>query len=181
MWVLQHHSVHAYDISTIIIFVYLGLQIKGNQLSSNNSHHTSSIHKGWHAGKWPDPMSSKTDFVSTLRYHWTDHIGRPLDTQALGCHWNHTGWYKLPVVSQWRSNVNLHTLEHTGTPLEGHWKTTGSTMETHWLPTILSPGAFQCTLEFRFQAHCIATGMPLNYHCLRVRDVSSCLSDFIQI
>ena len=33
-------------------FLYLGLQVKWNQFSSNNSHHTSCIHKGSHAGKW---------------------------------------------------------------------------------------------------------------------------------
>ena len=42
------------------------------------------------------------------------------------------------MVSQWRSSVNLHNW-NTGTPLQGHWKTTSSTLETHWLPTILSP------------------------------------------
>ena len=42
-------------------------------------------------------------------------------------------------------------------------------METHWLPTILSPVAFQCALRSKFQAHWIATGLPLNYHWLRVR------------
>ena len=53
VWVLQHHFVHALDMSTIIIFVYLGLQYKWNRLSSNNSRHTSCIHKRLHAGKWP--------------------------------------------------------------------------------------------------------------------------------
>ena len=41
----------SHDMSTIIVFVYVGLQVKGNQFSSNNSHHTSCIHKGSHAGK----------------------------------------------------------------------------------------------------------------------------------
>ena len=59
--------------STIIVFVYLGLQVKWNQFSSNNSHHTSCVHKGSHARKWPDLMTSKTDSVSTLGYHWTYH------------------------------------------------------------------------------------------------------------
>ena len=69
MWVLQHSSVHAFDMSTIIVFVYLGLQVKWNQLSSNNSQHTSCIHKGSHAEKWPDLMTSKPDSVGTLGYH----------------------------------------------------------------------------------------------------------------
>ena len=74
------------------------------------------------------------------------------------------------MVSQWRSSVNLHncnTLEH-------HWKTIGSTLETHWLPAILTPVAFQCTLGSRFLAHWIATGLPLDYHWLRVGAILIC-------
>ena len=176
--------------STIIVFVYLGFQVNWNQSSSNNSHHTSCIHKGSHAGKWPDLMTSKPDSVSTLGYHWTYHTGRPLEpqvhwdstgttladastqwcssgdpvliciigthwktTSTLGCHWNHTGWCRHPVVCQWRSSVNLHNWN----TLEDHWKATGSTLATK----ILSPVAFQCTLGSMCQAHWIATGRPL--------------------
>ena len=195
--------------STIIVFVYLGLQVKWNQFSSNNSHHTSCIHKGSHAGKWPDLMTSKPDSVSTLGYHWTDHTGRPLEpqvhwdatgttladastqwcssgdpvliciigthwkttgaTSTLGCHWNHTGWCYHTVVFQWRSSVNLHNWN----TLEDHWKATERPLEAHWLPTILSSVALQCTLESKFQAHWIATGLPPEDHWLRVR-VRSC-------
>ena len=49
-----------------IVFVYLGLQVKWNQFSPNNSYHTSCIHKGLHAGKGPDPMTSKPDSVRCL-------------------------------------------------------------------------------------------------------------------
>ena len=116
VWVLQHHFVHALDMS-IHYFVYLGLQYKLNQLSSNNSRHTSCIHKGSHAGKWPDLVTSKPHALSTLRYHWTDCTGTTLAdaiaqlsssgnpvliciigtrwkttgaTSTQGCHWNHT-------------------------------------------------------------------------------------------
>ena len=51
-----------------------------------------------------------------------------------------------------------------------HWKVTGRPLETHWLPTIIAPVAFQCTLVSELQAHWIATGLPLDYHWLRVRD-----------
>ena len=61
------------------------------------------------------------------------------------CHWNHTGWCWLPVVLQWQSSANLHNW-NTETPQKCHWKTTGSTLETHWLPIMLSPVAFQYTL-----------------------------------
>ena len=43
--------------------------------------------------------------------------------------------------------------------------TTGSTLETHWLPTIISPVAFQCTLGSMFQAHWMTTGSTLETHC----------------
>ena len=75
---LTHVSTSTLHMNAIIVFVYLWLQVKWNQLSSNNSHHTSCIHKGSHDGKWPDLMTSKPDSVSTLGYHWTDHTGRPL-------------------------------------------------------------------------------------------------------
>ena len=81
VWVLQHHFVHALDISAIIVFVYLGWQYKWNQLSSNNSCHTSCIHKGLHAGKWPDLMTPQT--------RRSQYPGIPVDR----LHWNHTGYY----------------------------------------------------------------------------------------
>ena len=109
VWVLQHHSVRALDMSTIILFVYLGLQFKWNHLSPNNSHHSSCIHKGLPAGKWPDLMTSKADAVSTLGYHW-----------------NHNGWCYRPVVFQWHFSVNLHNW-YTLDP-QVHWDATGTTL-----------------------------------------------------
>ena len=96
-------------------FVYLGLQYKWNQPRSNNSCHTNCIHKGLHAGKWPDPMTSKPDALITLGYHW-----------------NHTGWCYRPVAFQWQSSVNMH---NWNTP-EDHWshKYIGMLLEPpHWL------------------------------------------------
>ena len=49
-------------------------------------------------------------------------------TSTLGCHWNHTGWCLYPVVSQWRSSVNLHNWNI----LEDHWKATGRQLDAHW-------------------------------------------------
>ena len=148
---------------TIIVFVYLGLQVEWNQFSSNNSHHSSCIQKGFHAGKWPDLMTSKPDSVSTLGYHWTDHAGRPLEPQV---HWDATGTTLADASTQWCPSGDPVLICIIGT----HENTTGKPLETHWLPTIISPVAFQCTLgSKRFQAHWIATGLPLNYHWLRVR------------
>ena len=94
-WVLQHHFVHALDMSTIIVFVYLGLQFKRNKLSSNKSRHTSSVHKGlvacWEV-TWPNDHQTRF-------YQYT---GIPLDR----LHWNHTGRCYHPVVFQWQPNVS---------------------------------------------------------------------------
>ena len=127
MWVLQHHSVHAFDMSTTIVFVHLGLQVKWNQFSSNSSHHTNCIHKGSHAWKWPDLMTSKPDSVSTLGYHWTDHTGRPLEPQV---HWDATGTILADARTQWCSSGDPVLICIIGT----HWKTTGatSTLGCHW-------------------------------------------------
>ena len=138
LWVIQHHSVHALDMSTIIIFVYLGLRFKWNQLSSNNSYHTSCIHKGLH-GKWPELMTSKPDSVSTLGYPWTDYTGTTL----------------ADAITQWCPSCNpmLVGLHNWNTP-EDHWKATGRPLEAHWKHTgykkNVSPVAFQCTLGSKF-------------------------------
>ena len=83
-------------------------------------------------------------------------------TSTLGCHWNQTGWSN----TQWclRGDPVLICI------IGSHWKVTGRPLETHWLPTIIAPVAFQCTLVSELRAHWIATGLPLDYHWLRVRD-----------
>ena len=155
MWVLQHHSVHAFDMSTIIVVVYLGLQVKWNQFSSNNSHHTSCIHKRLHAGKWPDLMTSKPDYISTLGYQWTDHTGRPLASQV---HLDATG--TTLADAQWCSNGDPVLICIIGT----HWKTTGRPLEAHWKHT----GYQQCFLQWHSRVHwglsSSHTGLPLDCH-----------------
>ena len=108
------------------------------------------------------------------------YTGIPLD--ILEDHWSHKysgmplepHWLMLaPVVSQWQSSVNLHNW-NIEKPLEDHWNTVGSTLETQWLRTVLSPVAYQCTLGSTFQAQWIATGLPLNYRWLRVRVTQVC-------
>ena len=165
MWVLQHYSGHAFDMSTIIVFVYLGLQVKCNQFS--NSHHTSCTHKGSHAGKWPDLMTSKPDSVSTLGYHWTDHTGRPLEPQV---HWDATGTTLADASAQWCSRGDSVLICIIGT----HWKTTGKPLEDHWKHT----GYQQFFLQWHSSVHWglssrhTAIGLPLEDHWLRVRVVS---------
>ena len=141
---------------------------------------------------WTDLLVPKPDAVRALGYHWTDCIGSTLAdaiavyflwrsspeiiciigthwetteaTSTLWCHCNHSDWCWHPAVSQWQSSDNWHNWN----TLKSHWNATGSTLETHWLPTMLPPVAFQCTLGCKFQTHWIATGLPLNYHWLRV-------------
>ena len=116
LWYEHHYS-----------FVYLGLQVKWNQFSSNNSHHTSCMHKGLHAGKWTDPMTSKPDSVDTLGYHWIDHTGRPLEPQV---RWDATGTTLADASTQWCFSGNPVLICIIGT----HWKTTGATgtLGCHW-------------------------------------------------
>ena len=97
------------------------------KFSSNKSHHSSCIHKGLHAGKWPDLMTSKTDPVSTLWYHWTDHTGRPLEPQV---YWDATGTTLADASTKWCSSGDPVLICIIGT----HWKTTGATctVACHW-------------------------------------------------
>ena len=101
--------------------------------------------------------------ICIIGTHWKTTGAR----STLGCHCNHTGRYSHPVVSQWRSSVNLHNWN----TLEDLWKATGVPLEDHWKHTGISPVAFQCTLGSKFQAHWIATGLPLEDQWLRVRVV----------
>ena len=143
--------------STIIVFVYLGLQVKWNQLSSNNSHHTSCIHKGLHAGKWPDLMTSKPESVSTLGYHWTDHTGTPLESQV---HWDATGITLDDANTQWCPSGDPVLIFIIGT----HWNTRGRPLEDHWK----RPGYQQFFLQWHSSVHwglnSRHTGLPLDYH-----------------
>ena len=157
MWQLQHHSVHALDVSTIIVFVYLGFEVKCNQFSSNNSHHTSCKHKGSHAGKWPDLMNSKPDSVSTLGYHWTDHTGRPLESHV---HWDATGTTLADASTQWWPSVNLHNWN----TLEDHWKATGRPLDPQWNHTGYQQFFLQWHSSVHWRLSSRYTGLPLDCH-----------------
>ena len=163
MWVLQHHSAHVFDMSIIIVFVYLRLQVTWNQLSSNNSHRTSCIHKGSHAGKWPDLMTSKPDSVSTLGYHWTDHTGRPLEPQV---HWDATGTTLADSSTQWCSSGDPVLICMIGT----HWETTGATSTLDATGTTLADASTQWypngnpVLICIIGTHWKTTGKPLEAH-----------------
>ena len=154
IWYEHHYS-----------FVYLGLPVKWNQLSPNNSHHTSCIHKGPHAGKLPDLMTSKQDSVSTLRYHWTDHTGRPLEPQV---HWDATGTTLADASTQWCSSGNPVLICIVGTHWtqldpQVHWDATGTTLadaSTQWCPS--GDPVLICIIG----THWKTTGKPLEAHWL---------------
>ena len=124
VWVLQHHPVHAVDMSTVIVSLCIwGCSLNQISLAETTLCHTSCIHKGLHAGTWPDlltcwppnQMSSvhwDTTGQATQEPHWLmrSPSGLPVATQSslhsigrhrrttgatstLGCHWYHTGWY----------------------------------------------------------------------------------------
>ena len=133
-WVLQHHSVRALDMSTITLFVHLGLQCKWGQLSSNNSLHTSHIHKGLNAGKWTDLMAPKPVAVSTL-----NTTGQTI----LEPH-----WLMLSLrVFQWQSRApHLHIWN----TLDDQWshKYTGMPLEPHLL--MLAPNGVPMAIQYKF-------------------------------
>ena len=121
IWVLQHHYVHALDMSTCIVCLCIW-GCSTNEISLAQTTRAIPVvylRGGLHAGKWPDLMTSTADAPSTLGYHWTNctgtrladsmaqwsSIGNPVliciigthwkttgATSALGCHWNHAGW-----------------------------------------------------------------------------------------
>ena len=161
MWVL--HSVHAFDMSTIMVFVSLEFQVKCNQFSSNNSHHTRCIHKGLHAGKWPDLMTSKSDSVSTLGYHWTDHTGRPQEAQV---HWDAAGTTLADAITHGCSSGDPVLICIVGI----HWKTTGatSTLGRHWNHTGAASNQWcpngDPVLICTIGTHWNTTGRPLKDH-----------------
>ena len=143
--------------STIIVFVYLGLQVKWNQFSSNNSHNTICKHKAMHAEKWPDLMTSKPDSDSTLGYHWTEHTGRPLEPQV---HWEATGTTLTDARTQWCPS---------GDPLliciiETHRNTTGRPLEDHWKRTGYQRLFLQWHSSVHWGLYSKHTGLPLDYH-----------------
>ena len=158
MWVPQHHSVHAFDMCTIMVFfVYLGLQVKWNQFSSNNSHNTSCIHEGLHAEKWPDLLTSKPDSLSTLGYHWTNHIGRPLEPQL---NWDATGTTLADASTQWCSSGDPGLICIIGT----HWNTTGRPLEAHGKHTGYQQFFHQWHSSVHWGLSSRHTGLPLDCH-----------------
>ena len=110
-------------------------------------------------------MSSKPDSVSALGYYWTDHTGRPLESQV---HWDATGTTLVDASTQWCSSGDPVLICIIGT----HWKTTGKPLEDHWKHT----GYQQFFLQWHSSVHWGIsyrhTGLPLEDHWLRVRVVS---------
>ena len=85
---------------------------------------------------------------NTLEDHWSHrYTGMPLEP-----HW-------LMLASsgvQWQSSANLHNWDTQ----EDHRKTTGATLETHWLPTTLLP--WHSSVHWGLNSR--PTELPLDYH-----------------
>ena len=146
------------------MWIWVTLQFKWDQLSPNNSLHTSCIHKGFIAGKCPDLLTSKPDAGSALMLSPSD---LPVTTQSF----NH--------LHNWSTLEDHWSNKFTGMPLEPHWlmlapsgkpvliciigtqwRTTGSTLE--------NTGYQQFFLQWHSSTHwglnSRHTGLPLNYH-----------------
>ena len=121
------HSVHALDMSTIIVFVYLGLQYKCYLLSSNKFRHTSGGYML--EGTWPNDLQTRR----------SQYTGMAMDRLT----WNYTGWCYRLVAFQWQFGVNLHNWN----TLEDRWshKYTGMPLEPYWL--MLAPSGIPVAIE----------------------------------
>ena len=112
-------------------------------------------------------MTAKPDSVSTLEYHWTDHTWRPLEPQV---HWDATGTTLVDASNRLCSSGDPVLICIIGT----HWKTTGRPLKDHSKHT----GYQQFFLQWHSSVHwglsSRYTGLPLEYHWLRLRD-STCI------
>ena len=106
-------------------------------------------------------MTSKSDSVSTLGYHWTYHTGRPLESQV---HWDATGTTLADASTKWCPSGNPVLICIIET-LEDHWKATGRPLEAHWLPKLFLQG--HSSVHWGLSSR--HTGLPLEDHWLRVR------------
>ena len=102
-------------------------------------------------------MTSKPDSVSTLGYHWTDHTGRPLETQV---HWDATGTTLADAGTQWCPNGDPVLICIIGT----HWKTTGKPLEDHWKYTGYQQFFPQWHSSVHWSLNSRLTGLPLDCH-----------------
>ena len=107
-------------------------------------------------------MTSKPDYVSTLRHHWTDHTGRPLEPQV---HWDATGTTPADDSIRWCPSGDPVLICIIVT----HWKTTGKPLEDHWKHTGYQQFIFQWHASVHYGLISRHTGLPLEDHWLRVR------------
>ena len=135
-WVIQHHSVHALDMSIIIVFLYIW-GCRSNKISlAQTAFHIPVLYIGGcmlrsDLTEWPPNQ------IWSVHWATTGQI-------TLESHWLMLSTKHQPLMSQWQSSVNLHNLN----TLEDHWshKYTGVLREQHWLMLAASgvPVAIQC-------------------------------------
>ena len=157
MWVLQHHAVHVFDMSTVIVFVYLELQVKWSQFNSVVYIRGCMLGSGltW----WPQNQ--------ILSVHWNTPGKTTLEPEV---HWDAT-WATLADAStQCCPSDDPVIICIIGT----HWDATEKKRDDHWnalATNNYSPVAFKCILWSKFQASWTATVLPMTYHGFRVRVV----------
>ena len=190
--VLQHHSVHALDMGTIVVLCIWYCSTNEIGFSQTNLDTPVLCIRGscWEV-IWPNDFQTRpsqywdTTGQITLEPHWlmlspsdlpvaikclfawSQHTGRPPEPHL---HWDATGTTLADVITQWSSSGNPVLICIIGTHrrrLEDHWEHTENTLATN---NSFSSGIPVYTGS-KFQAHWIATGLPLNYHWLRVRDM----------
>ena len=100
--------------------------------------------------------------ICTIGTHW----------KTSQVHWDVTGTILADASTHWCPSGNPVVIciiwthgKTNGRPLEYHGGLTGNTPVTN---IFFYPVVFHCTLGYKFQAHWFATGLPLNYHWLRV-------------
>ena len=137
---------------------------------TKNSRHTSCIHNGLYAGKWPVRMTSKPDAFIGLGYNWTDCAGTVL----------------ADAIAQWFSSGNavficIIETHHTGRPLEPKvlWDATGTTLadaSIQWYPSgnpalicIIGTQTTGSTLETLATKNSFSSGIPMYFGCLSSR------------
>ena len=149
VWIRQHHPVPDFYMSTIIVFVYLGLQFEWTPFSSNLicwatnqmlSVHWDSIglhrnYTGWcyHSVVFQWQSSGNLHNWNTLEDHWS--------YKYIGCH--------RPTLADWSTQWCP-----SGNPVligifETHWKAIGRPLEAHWKHT----GHQHFFLQRHFSAH----------------------------
>ena len=142
MWVLQHYSVHAFDMSTIIVFLCIW-GCKSNEISLAQTTLTIPVVyiRGRMLGSdltyWPPNQILSVHWDTTGQTKLEDDWSHKFTGMPLEPHWLMLVPSGVPVAIQcWSAH-----LEHPGRPLQPqvHWNATGTTLadaSTQWCSSV---------------------------------------------